>query len=135
MWIAVHDANAENGSLRVIPGMMHEQLQHDRDPDSNVHIRAYPTEQKAVTIKLRAGGAAFFSCGIPHATGENRTDGDRAGIGFHFLHEDHTQDSERARSFGPILAGPRASGGELEYGRRIEDTWDRGVRMLVGSKA
>ena len=25
MWIAVHDANANNGTLRVIPGMMHEQ--------------------------------------------------------------------------------------------------------------
>ncbi len=135
MWIAVQDANIANGTLRVIPGMMHEQLDHDRDVESDHHIRSYPSEDNAVPIELPAGGVAFFSYGTPHATGENRTESDRAGIGFHFLHEDQTQASARAMGFGPVLTGPWASGGETEYGSRVAGTWDREVRILVAPTA
>ena len=135
MWIAVHRATVENGTLKVIPEMMHEELEHSRDPHSDHHVRTYPAEENAVTIELPAGGVVFFSYGTPHATGENKTDGDRAGIGLHFLHEDRVEDTEDIRPMGPVLTGPRATGGENEYGVRVEGTWDREVQKLLPTSA
>ena len=133
MWIAVHAANAANGTLRVIPKMMHTEIDHDRDPYSDHHIRIYPEEDKAVSMELPAGGVAFFCYGTPHATGDNATDKDRAGLAFHFLHEDHIHDSLRINPFGPILTGPRAAGGEEKYGARVDGSLDGEIEKLLAN--
>ncbi|MCY3800709.1 MAG: phytanoyl-CoA dioxygenase family protein [Chloroflexi bacterium] len=133
MWIAVHEANAANGTLRVLPNMMDKKIAHERDPYSDHHVRIYPEEKKAVSMELPAGGVAFFCYGTPHATGDNTTNEDRAGLAFHFLHEDHVNDSLRINPYGPILTGPRAAGGEEEYGARVDGLWDGQVEKLLAT--
>ena len=78
LWTAVHDATIANGTLRVIPRAFSEALPHERDPDSDHHIRCWPDETQAIPVELEAGGAIFFAYGTPHATGANTTE-NRAG--------------------------------------------------------
>jgi phytanoyl-CoA hydroxylase len=83
MWIAVHDATLQNGTLQVIPDVFRTSFEHSRDPYSDHHIRCYPPKERAVHLQLPAGGVAFFCYGTPHSTGPNRTERERAGAAFH----------------------------------------------------
>ncbi len=129
MWIAVHPANVANGTLRVIPDMQFEKLPHQRDPQSNHHIRCWPDESRAEPVELPAGGVVFFCYGTPHSTGANNTDADRAGVAYHFLTEASygTEQAKVSKAIGTILTGPRASGGEKEYATRVAGAWDAEV--------
>ncbi|MCC6416121.1 MAG: phytanoyl-CoA dioxygenase family protein [Opitutaceae bacterium] len=131
MWIAVHDATVANGTMRVIPEAWADALPHARDGNSDHHIRCHPDESKAETIELQAGGVLFFCYGTPHATGDNTTATERAGLAFHFLCEDQTSDdfytTGRIGNPRPRLTGPRATGGFEEYGATIAGTWDAEV--------
>ena len=129
LWTAVHAANAANGTMRVIPDVFREELEHSRDPDSNHHIRCYPDESRAETIELPAGGALFFAYGVPHATGANTTEQERAGVALHFINAD--MDGQALAGFEPglrpVLTGEKSTGGEAEYGVRIAGTWESEV--------
>ncbi len=130
MWIAVHEATVENGTIHVIPESFREPLEHSRDPYSDHHIRCYPPEEKALPIELPAGGVAFFCYGTPHCTMANRTDRERAGIAFHFLRNDFIVDEKFHRV---QLTGPGATGGKREYGTVVAGTWNREMdRVLTG---
>lgn len=54
-WTAVHGATIANGTLRVIPTMLYEELPHERDPQSDHHIRCFPDESKAIPVEIPAG--------------------------------------------------------------------------------
>jgi ectoine hydroxylase-related dioxygenase (phytanoyl-CoA dioxygenase family) len=133
LWTAVHDATVANGTLRVIPGAFGEKLPHERDPDSDHHIRCYPDESKAVPLEIGAGGALFFAYGTPHATGGNTTDHERAGVALHFMNAD--QNGVARGGFEvtkrPVLTGPDATGGEAEHGVRVAGTWETEVRRVL----
>ena len=137
MWIAVHDATVANGTIHVIPDCFAELLEHARDPNSNHHIRCWPDESCAVPIELPAGGVAFFAYGTPHCTHSNRTDHDRAGVAFHFVHgdsfaEDRQIGGKPIAGYNPILSGPEASDGLKEYGEKFAGTWEAEVRRHRG---
>ncbi len=86
MWIALHDATVENGTIKVIPRALDVILEHRRDPESDHHSRCWPVnEDRAIPIEMKAGGALFFCFNTPHATGANATDRDRAALAYHFL--------------------------------------------------
>ncbi len=89
MWIAIHDADQANGTLKVLPDRFNDTLMHERDPASDHHIRTYIDAQDAVECELAAGGVVFFSFGTPHSTGPNPTDTGRAGVGLHFVNFDY----------------------------------------------
>ena len=136
MWIACHDATPANGTMRVIPGVFDRAFDHERDPNSDHHIRMKPSkevEARAVTCELPAGGVAFFCYGTPHCTGANQTDTDRAGAAYHFLHVDCAGDDLVAddRDYRPYLTGPNATGGEKEYGVKVEGTWEREIDRAI----
>lgn len=133
MWTAVHEATIENGTMRIVPGSHKEEYEHSRDPFSDHHIRCYPPEERAIDIELPAGGVLFFAYGVAHSTGANNTDRDRAGVALHFLRADYAQDSllEDDRETRPYLTGPKATGGEREYGAKVAGTWDRQVERLL----
>lgn len=134
VWIAVHDANVENGTMQVIPNSYKLAYEHSRDPYSNHHVRCYPPEEQAAIIELKAGGALFFCYGTAHCTGHNRTDKLRAGIAYHFLHTDFapTQLLSDDRDYRPYITGPRATGGVAEYGVCVEGTWVTEVEKVLG---
>ena len=121
MWIAIDDANAENGGLKVVPGVFDREFLHERDPDSDHHIRTYLSARDAVQCEVPAGGVVFFSFGTPHATGPNPTPVGRTGVGIHFVNFDYANDDMRTtrRWQNVCLTGTNASGGEREYGERI----------------
>jgi len=142
MWIAVDDATIANGTMRLIPGVFKTLYEHDRDPESNHHIRCYPPEELSVPVELEAGGVAFFCYGTPHATFANNTLKDRAGVAYHFLNVDQTKTSAYAERFAaakdyhPILTGPGATHGKKEYGEVFDQsTWDEEVRKTLGAVA
>lgn len=137
MWIAVHDATVANGTIHVVPDAYEELLPHERDPMSNHHIRCYPDESKAVPIELPAGGVAFFAYGTPHCTLGNSTDRDRAGVALHFLNANAVDngyfnpDSSGQAMRHPVLTGPAASDGTMEYGESLAGAWGRDVAALA----
>ncbi|MGH7143900.1 MAG: phytanoyl-CoA dioxygenase family protein [Planctomycetota bacterium] len=133
MWIAIHDATIANGTIRVIPGVMKEKLEHSRDPESNHHIRCFPDEAQAVPVEIKAGGAVFFAYGTPHATGANNTDHERTGVALHFLRSDFAQEDliQEPRLCRPVLSGPKATGGVAEYGVRVAGTWEGEVAAAL----
>jgi len=138
MWIAVHNATVENGTLHLIPDAFSTLLEHGRDPDSDHHIRCYPDETQAIPIELPAGGVVFFAYGTPHCTLGNRSDGDRAGAAFHFVHASCFADDPALRAnvrpdYYPILTGPEATGGEKEYGAVIANTWLQEIQKALGA--
>jgi phytanoyl-CoA hydroxylase len=139
MWIAIHDATVANGTLRVVPDAWETPLPHARDGNSDHHIKCQPDESKAETVELKAGGVIFFCYGTPHATGDNQTDAERAGLAYHFLCDDQTDDAfystGRIGNPRPRLTGPRATGGLEEYGAVIAGTWDAEVARAAGFKA
>lgn len=136
MWIAVHDATIANGTMEVIPRAFAEKLPHSRDGGSDHHIRCYPDESRAMPIELKAGGALFFCYGTPHCTRGNATDRDRAGAAFHFLRTDanggaFVKQWGVARPGNPHLAGPLASDGVQEYGKRMTGAFAREVEAIL----
>jgi phytanoyl-CoA hydroxylase len=130
MWIAIDDATVANGTIEVIPGMAYEVLPHERDGQSNHHIRCWPDESKAVPIELPAGGVVFFAYGIPHCTRANNTDRDRSGLAYHFLNKSQISVQN---PHGTMLTGPDATGGLKEYGVNVSKAWpdliDRALRQ------
>lgn len=131
MWIAIHDATVANGTLRVVPDAWEKPLPHERDGNSDHHIRCFPDESQAENVELKAGGVIFFCYGTPHATGDNTTDTERAGLAYHFLCDDQTDEAfyttGRIGNPRPHLTGPKASGGFEEYGAKIAGTWEAEV--------
>ncbi|MGC4045704.1 MAG: phytanoyl-CoA dioxygenase family protein [Armatimonas sp.] len=123
LWTAVHDATIANGTLRVIPGRFREALPHERDQDSDHHIRCYPNEAEAIPVEIGAGGAVFFAYGTPHATGGNATENERAGVALHFLNTDQTGTARGGFEVGkrPLLA----DGGESVYGKDLREMWKK----------
>ncbi len=135
MWTAVHDATVANGTIHVIPGSFRVAYEHSRDPYSDHHIRCYPPEEEALAIELPAGGVAFFAYGVAHCTLGNTTDRERAGVALHFINGamDATAKSGFPLGKRPYLSGEDASGGLVEYGRRVADTWESEVERLLSA--
>jgi phytanoyl-CoA hydroxylase len=137
MWIAMHESTVANGTMRIIPGSHKEQYEHDRDPDSDHHIRCWPPEERAMHVELPPGGALFFCYGVAHATGSNETDHERAGVALHFLNVDYAQpqllEVREGHAGRPILTGDQATDGEREFGAKVAGTWEQEVdRVLAG---
>ncbi len=133
MWIALHDANLANGTLHVIPRSHLETFAHARDLGSDHHITFQADDSRAVPILLPAGGAIFFNYGIGHGTKANNTDYERAGLAFHFLNTAYLADA-RITGGAVHITGPDATGGEREYGIRVEGDWASEVQRLTDNE-
>ena len=67
MWIAVHDATVANGTMELLPDMFNEKLEHERDPNSDHHIRCYPDESTAVPSNSRPAASRSSATARPTA--------------------------------------------------------------------
>ena len=88
-WIAIDDADADNGGLMVVPGShTNEILCHDQpasaDSFSAMEIRMPPGLSKTQT-KLRAGDALFFHGNLVHGSLANKSDRFRRALIFHYV--------------------------------------------------
>ena len=135
MWIAIDDANRENGTLQVIPRAFDDRYKHFPDPNSDHHIRMEAVDAEPVHCELKAGGVVFFCYGTPHATGPNLTDTSRTGVGLHFVNADHLNLEGVAQE--PTnqvrLTGEAADGGRSKYGVDLRGTWDAELARVLSS--
>ncbi len=131
LWIALHDATLENGTLHVIPNSHRQRFDHERDMTSDHHIHMQVDESQAVAVPLPAGGGVFFNYGTAHATKRNNTDHERAGLAYHFLSTDFVSGARLVQ--GAVhVSGPQATGGLAEYGEKVAGSWDVEVQKLIG---
>jgi ectoine hydroxylase-related dioxygenase (phytanoyl-CoA dioxygenase family) len=91
VWVAIDDADAENGALQVIP------RSHLRGVVPHIDIVAHYAddpapgipphlldETQAVTLALKAGEACIFHDRLFHGSGPNLSDRRRAGMALHY---------------------------------------------------
>ncbi len=130
MWVAMHDANLENGTLHVIPNSHLQEFGHSRDPGSDHHIHIDEVEGDEVAVEVKAGSAVFFNYGTAHSTKQNRSARERAGVAFHFFNTNFELRGEQ-RTFLVAITGPESTGGKSEYGQDVAGTWDQEVALLT----
>lgn len=107
MWIAIHDGDVANGTLKVVPGAFNEDFPHTRDPASDHHIHTELDDSRAVHCELEAGGVVFFCFGTPHATGDNQSDDFRVGVGIHFVNQAYMSPLHEKRWEKSVLSTER----------------------------
>jgi len=129
MWVALHDAHVANGTMHVVPRAFDRQLAHRRDEGSDHHIRCdiNESEDEVVPVEMAAGGALFFNYGVPHCTRKNETDQARAGLALHFVHTQYLEQTRAGKPVRPCLSGKAYTGGESEYGQKLEGEWEAKV--------
>ena len=136
LWIAIHDANRANGTLRVLPGYASRRIAHVPDPESDHHFRMYAADDEEPDIlEVKAGGVIAFCFNTPHSTTRNETDKPRAGLAYHFMRTGHTSTAfaenlnphaefplygMEGKPHGPIISGPTYSRGRQEYDTDME---------------
>ncbi len=117
MWIAVHTATLENGTMHMARGLQHTVLPHYRDPYSDHHIRCDVDPSLEAECVLPAGGAVFFAFSVPHCTKGNTSDSDRAGLAYHFTRDDNPTCDGFGHKDKPFVTGPGCDGGLTLIGK------------------
>jgi phytanoyl-CoA hydroxylase len=104
VWIALEEANVENGCMRVMPGW------HRRGPLTHFQLRDWQIcddemsdlQPQRVAVPLKAGGCLLFDSFLPHGTPTNDTAQGREAVQFHYLPAgtQKCQTEERLAVFG-----------------------------------
>lgn len=135
MWIAIHDASRENGTMEMIPNSESVELEYAQSTGSDHHITAQNVDETGkVYVETAAGGCVFFNFGILHCTRANTTDKERAGLAYHFVAQEAAKASADGKAHPAhvvIVSGRDCSGGENEYGVRVAGTWDAEVEKVI----
>lgn len=117
-WVALTDANLENGCPWIVPGLHRAgTLQHQLTDIGFVCFEGEP--EGAVPVEVPAGSIVVFSSLTPHCTGANRTDEVRkayitqyAAAGSEVLAEDGKGGTTRTPAVDPDRQFPVLVGGE-----------------------
>lgn len=84
VWIALDDATAENGCMRVLAGAHHEgPRRHFHGRDCEI-VPERIEGARATAVELPAGGAMFFHGLLPHFTPANNSPHRRRALQFHY---------------------------------------------------
>ena len=83
VWMALDDADIENGCLWVVPGSHKLPIQEHLLPDADhlqQEFREVPgaSEMAEIPVEIMAGGCLFFDGRLLHRSGHNHSDRDRA---------------------------------------------------------
>jgi phytanoyl-CoA hydroxylase len=79
-WLALDDADADNGGMQVIPGSHHQgTVRHRDDKEKNPYFRVGfdGGEDEGITVPVRRGGVLLFSSLLMHRSGPNTTSRNR----------------------------------------------------------
>lgn len=90
IWMALDDADEENGCMNVIPGSHLESAAgHNRarseKGDLPALLEAEVDEARAVPVSVKAGYAVVHHCLMLHQTNPNRSDRDRRAMVIHYM--------------------------------------------------
>ncbi len=86
IWIALDDADEENGCMHVIPGShVSGEVEHSRSEVGDRMLTTQIDENKAVPIPLSAGCAMVFHCLTLHATRPNNSSRGRRAIVINYM--------------------------------------------------
>ena len=86
VWLAVTDANALNGGMRILPGSHSALVEHaeKQDPDNMLtrgqHVAGPIDERGAVHVSLSAGEFSIHHPLLYHASGPNESESPRVGL-------------------------------------------------------
>jgi ectoine hydroxylase-related dioxygenase (phytanoyl-CoA dioxygenase family) len=83
-WIALDDADAENGAMQVSPGSHLAPQAHATSAQSGALLEVPPPEN-AVLVDLPAGGCMFHHCQTLHYTAPNRSARQRRAFIIHYM--------------------------------------------------
>jgi phytanoyl-CoA hydroxylase len=105
MWIALDDADEENGCMWVIPGSHRAgEVGHQRAGQYVAQLKANADETLAVSVPLRAGSAMIHHCRTLHMTKPNHTPRQRRAWVMHYMPADTKQNGEYVAQ-RPLLRG------------------------------
>ena len=121
VWLAVSDANLENGGMKAIPGSyMRGQLKHNATGDP-LHmlrrgqcINGAIDDRNAIELSLRAGQASMHHPLTIHGSEGNATDYWRYGIGFNYVSSNTKVKDGHVESALLIQGRPPTDGFRLE---------------------
>jgi ectoine hydroxylase-related dioxygenase (phytanoyl-CoA dioxygenase family) len=91
VWIALDDATADNGCLRVVPGshrdgLLYPTREHHRPDDYDFTVESFGFDrERAETVELPAGSAVFFHGYLIHGSERNHSGGFRRALTFHYM--------------------------------------------------
>lgn len=91
LWLAVDDADAENGCMRVIPGTQNESLQEMKPNTEVVSVLgsqidpAMVDESRAVDIVLKAGDVSVHHPNVIHGSNANTSPRRRCGLTIRYI--------------------------------------------------
>ncbi|QOC93912.1 phytanoyl-CoA dioxygenase family protein [Micromonospora craniellae] len=91
VWIALDDATAENGCLKVVPGShrsgyLYPVREHHRPDEYDFTTESYGfDEERARTVEMAAGSAIFFHGYLLHGSSRNESLGKRRALTYHYM--------------------------------------------------
>jgi phytanoyl-CoA hydroxylase len=83
VWIALDDANIENGCMQILPGRHHEPLIHFQRRDWQL-CDTTVLGTASVAAPLPSGGLLIFDGKLPHGTPHNTSSKRRRALQFHY---------------------------------------------------
>ncbi len=89
LWLAITEATLENGCLHILPGSQTEPI-HEHIPDQRPNANVGYVEivdhnmEKSEPCLLQAGDLMLFDSHLMHRSTDNKSDGIRAAMVFHF---------------------------------------------------
>jgi ectoine hydroxylase-related dioxygenase (phytanoyl-CoA dioxygenase family) len=90
LWLAVDDADAENGCMRVLPGshkprrILEHEIDHARQTTLPLRLDDVALED-AVDVPVKAGAYSVHDCYIVHGSNPNRSERRRCGITIKYI--------------------------------------------------
>lgn len=110
IWIALDDADEENGCMNVIPGSYIEGLAaHGRAESEKGNLPALLQVEvdvdRAVPVPVKAGSAMVHHCMTLHQTNPNRSSRDRRAMVIHYMQSGTLNNNSEVMKDNPLLRG------------------------------
>ncbi len=86
-WLALDDADKDNGAMQVIPGSHLKPVWHEQSESTDLLLdsESQVDKDQAVVVELPAGGCMLHHCQTLHYTQPNTTDRQRRAFAIHFM--------------------------------------------------
>ena len=90
LWLALEDADNENGCLAVVPGSHTDPIFPVEEPEDPMQAKIFHTtsvgakERREVEVPLKAGSGVFFTGHVLHRSGHNRSHRHRRSYVLHY---------------------------------------------------